>query len=173
MTQGSKKELTEEEKHEAAIFAGGCFWGVEYLMKKQKGVISVESGYIGGAVKNPTYEIVCSTESGYAEAVKIVFDPSLTDYESLAKIFFEIHDPTQLNGQGPDIGEQYRSEIFYTNTQQKIIADNLIKILKEKEYDIATKVTSATEFYKAEDYHQDYYKRKGTSPYCHKYTKRF
>lgn len=162
-----------EENVEVAIFAGGCFWGVEYFMEKEKGVISVESGYIGGTLKNPTYEIVCSETSNYAEAVKIVFDLSLTNFEVLAKLFFEIHDPTQLNRQGPDIGDQYRSEIFYTNPQQKIIANKLIKILQEKGYNVTTKLTPATEFYKAEDYHQDFYKRKGSLPYCHAYTKRF
>jgi len=165
--------IPAEENHEVAIFAGGCFWGVEYLMEKQEGVISIKSGYIGGTVKNPTYEIVCSSKSGYAEAVEIIFDSTLSNFETLAKLFFEIHDPTQLNRQGPDIGNQYRSEIFYTNPQQKEIAIKLIKILKEKGYNITTKVTPATEFYKAEDYHQDYYSRKGTQPYCHKYTKRF
>ncbi|MBE9467094.1 MAG: bifunctional methionine sulfoxide reductase B/A protein [Bacteroidetes bacterium] len=165
--------ITAKKNREAAIFAGGCFWGVEYYMEKQKGVISVESGYIGGKIKNPSYETVCSGTSGHAEAVKIIFDPSVTNFETLAKIFFEIHDPTQLNRQGPDFGKQYRSEIFYTNPRQKIITDNLIKILQQKGFNIATKVTAATEFYKAENYHQDYYKNKGTLPYCHKYTKRF
>ncbi|MBL7136686.1 MAG: bifunctional methionine sulfoxide reductase B/A protein [Candidatus Marinimicrobia bacterium] len=165
--------IPAKENREIAIFAGGCFWGVEYLMKKQKGVISVESGYIGGSIKKPTYEIVSSKTSGHAEAVQVIFDPSLTSYEILAKFFFEIHDPTQLNRQGPDIGEQYRSEIFYTNPQQKNIANNLIKILKNKGYNVTTKVIQATKFYKAEDYHQDYYECKGTLPYCHKHTKRF
>jgi peptide methionine sulfoxide reductase msrA/msrB len=165
--------ISAKKNNEVAIFAGGCFWGVEYYMQKQKGVITVESGYIGGKVKNPTYETVCSGKSGHAEAVKIIFDASLTDYETLAKIFFEIHDPTQLNRQGPDFGEQYRSEIFYTNPQQKIITDKLIKILQNNGYNVATKVTAATEFYKAENYHQDYYKSTGTLPYCHKYTKKF
>jgi len=161
------------ENREIAIFAGGCFWGVEYLIEKQKGVISVESGYIGGSIKNPTYEIVCSKTSGHAEAVQVIFDPSLTNYEMLAKLFFEIHDPTQFNRQGPDIGEQYRSEIFYTTPQQKNIANNLIKILRNKGYNVTTKVTPVTKFYKAENYHQDYYEHKGTLPYCHKHTKRF
>ncbi len=165
--------IPTEENHEVAIFAGGCFWGVEYMMEKQKGVISIKSGYIGGTIKNPTYEIVSSSKSGYAEAVEVIFDSTLTNFETLAKLFFEIHDPTQLNRQGPDIGNQYRSEIFYTNPQQEEIAIKLIKILKEKGFNIATKITPATEFYKAEDYHQDYYSRKGTQPYCHKYTKRF
>ena len=167
------KFIPAEKNREVAIFAGGCFWGVEYYMQKQKGVISIESGYIGGKEKNPTYKLVSSETTNYAESVKVIFDPSKTNYEDLAKIFFEIHDPTQLNRQGPDIGKQYRSEIFYTNPQQKIIADSLIKILQNKGYSVTTKVTPATMFYKAEDYHQDYYKHKGTLPYCHKYTKRF
>lgn len=165
--------VPEKDNLEIAIFAGGCFWGVEFYMERQKGVLSVESGYIGGTVENPTYEMVCSQTSNYAEAVKIVFDTSLTNFEELTKLFFEIHDPTQLNRQGPDVGEQYRSEIFYANLEQKAIAEKLIKILQKKGYDIATKVTAATKFYTAEDYHQNYYKRKRTFPYCHKYTKRF
>ncbi|MDD2358691.1 MAG: bifunctional methionine sulfoxide reductase B/A protein [Thiovulaceae bacterium] len=156
-----------------AIFAGGCFWGVEYLMEQQKGVISVESGYIGGRTKNPTYEEVCTKTTGFAEAVRIKYNPKIIDYETLAKLFFEIHDPTQLNRQGPDVGDQYRSEVFYTSDKQKEIALKLIKILKDKGLNVVTKVTKATEFYKAEAYHQDYYKRKGTQPYCHIRTKRF
>ena len=162
-----------KKNHEIAYFAGGCFWGVEYYMQQQKGVISVISGYMGGVEKDPTYELVSSGTTNYAETVEIVFDPSLTDYKTIAKIFFEIHDPTQLDRQGPDIGKQYRSEIFYTNPKQKEIADSLIEILKGKGFDIATKVTPASVFYKSEDYHQDYYQRKGTLPYCHKYVKRF
>ena len=165
--------IPAEEKQEIAIFAGGCFWGVEYWMEKQKGVISVESGFIGGTIKNPTYKLVCSDTSGYAEAVKVVFNPKKTNYETLAKIFFEIHDPTQLNRQGSDIGESYRSEIFFTNQQQKTIAEKLINILKEKGFKVVTKLTEATEFYKAEDKHQNYYERKGRLPSCHVYTKRF
>ena len=163
----------KNEKTETAIFAGGCFWGVEYFMEKQPGVISVESGYIGGKTENPTYEDVCSHTTGHAEAVKITFDPSQTNYETLAKLFFEIHDPTQMNRQGPDIGDQYRSEIFYTTPAQKKIAEQLIKTLKDKGYKVVTKVTPAKTFWPAETYHQDYYERKGTKPYCHTYTKRF
>lgn len=163
----------QNEKTETAIFAGGCFWGVEYQLKKQPGVLSVESGYIGGKTKNPTYEEVCSHKTGHAEAVKVIFDPLKTNYEKLAKLFFEIHDPTQLNRQGPDIGDQYRSEIFYTTPQQKEIAEKLIKTLKEKGYKVVTKVTPAGTFWPAEKYHQNYYERKGTLPYCHSYTKRF
>lgn len=158
---------------ETAIFAGGCFWGVEHLMKQKKGVISVESGYIGGTTENPTYEQVCTGKTGHAEAVRILFDPSLVSYVELAKLFFEIHDPTQTDGQGPDLGSQYRSEVFYTSLQQKATAERLIKMLTLKGYNIATKVTEAGRFWRAEAYHQKYYELKGTQPYCHAYTKRF
>ncbi|MFA5850452.1 MAG: bifunctional methionine sulfoxide reductase B/A protein [Bacteroidales bacterium] len=161
------------EKQESAIFAGGCFWGVEHLLQQQKGVISVVSGYIGGKLENPSYEDVCEGNSGYAEAVEVKYDASLIDYETLTKLFFEIHDPTQTDRQGPDVGEQYRSEIFYTNEKQKEISLKLIKILKSKGYNVATRVTKATKFWPAETYHQDYYKKKGGQPYCHRYTKRF
>ena len=163
----------KEKEYETAIFAGGCFWGVEHYMQKIPGVISVESGYIGGTVKDPSYEEVCKQNTGHAEAVRIVYDAAQTNYETVAKAFFEIHDPTQLNGQGPDIGEQYRSEVFYTTPKQKEIAEKLIKQLKDKGFDVVTEVTSAPEFWVAEDYHQNYYDRKGTVPYCHGYTKRF
>lgn len=156
-----------------AIFAGGCFWGVEHLMQKQLGVISVVSGYIGGSVENPTYQQVKSRTTGHAEAVRIEYDSTLVDYETLAKLFFEIHDPTQVDGQGYDLGEQYRSEIFYYNEEQRDIAVKLIEQLKEKGYAVVTKLTPVTTFYIAEDYHQDYYEIKGTQPDCHIYTKRF
>lgn len=158
---------------EEAIFAGGCFWGVEHLMQQQSGVLSVESGYIGGTVKNPTYKEVCTGETGHAEAVRIIYDPKKVDYETLAKLFFEIHDPTQADGQGPDIGNQYRSEVFYTSDEQQAIAKKLVALLKDKGYAVQTAVTKATEFYPAEDYHQDYYDTTGKQPYCHIYTKRF
>lgn len=156
-----------------AIFAGGCFWGVEYFMQKEPGVISITVGYTGGKTKNPTYEEVCSFNSGHIEAIEIVYDPTKTTYKKLAKLFFEIHDPTQVDRQGPDIGEQYRSEIFYLNEEQKETAEKLIKILEKKGYRVATKVTKASTFWKAENYHQDYYLNKGSLPYCHGYTKRF
>lgn len=155
------------ENTETAIFAGGCFWGVEYWMKKEPGVISVESGYIGGKTERPTYEEVCYKNTGHTEAVKVVFDPSKVSYETLAILFFEIHDPTQLNRQGPDVGDQYRSEVFYTTPQQKEIAEEVIARLKAKGYDVKTRVTAATTFWPAEQYHQKYYERKGSIPYCH------
>ena len=151
-------------KTETAIFAGGCFWGVEYMLSKVPGVLKVESGYIGGTTENPTYEEVCS---------RVVFDPAKVSYETLARLFFEIHDPTQENGQGPDLGDQYRSEIFYTSPAQQATAERLIAELRRKGYDVVTQVTPAGRFWPAEDYHQRYYERKGTQPYCHAYTKRF
>lgn len=158
---------------ERAIFAGGCFWGVEYYMRKIPGVVSIQPGYIGGTIHNPSYEEVYQDNTGHAEAVCILFDTNQTSYEVLAKTFFEIHDPTQADGQGPDIGNRYRSEVFYTTPQQKVIAEQLIARLKELGHNVITQVTPAAKFWVAEEYHQDYYNKKGTLPYCHGYTKRF
>lgn len=150
-----------------AIFAAGCFWGVEYQMKRVEGVLETTVGYIGGDIKNPTYEQVKSGTTRHAEAVEIVYDPNLVTFRQLAILFFEIHDSTQRDGQGPDIGEQYRSEVFYTDDNQRKVTEELIEELRVKGYDVVTKMTQATTFYKAEDYHQDYYDIKGTEPYCH------
>ena len=163
----------KKERTETAIFAGGCFWGVEHLLSKEPGVLDVVSGYIGGHTENPTYEEVCSHRTGHAEAVRVTFDPAKVSYEKLARLFFEIHDPTQVGRQGPDIGDQYRSEVFYTTLAQRATAERLIAELRAKGYDVATRVTAATTFWPAEEYHQDYYDRKGAQPYCHAYTKRF
>ncbi|MCM8529225.1 MAG: bifunctional methionine sulfoxide reductase B/A protein [Lentisphaeraceae bacterium] len=163
-----------EEKYGKAIFASGCFWGTEYFLHKAKGVISTSCGYIGGHTKNPTYKEVCTGTTGHAEAVEVIYDKTQTDYETLCKLFFETHDPTQLNRQGPDIGTQYRSEIFYLTEDQKTISHKLINELKEKNgLNVVTKVTKASEFYDAEDYHQEYYKKKKGIPYCHKLEKKF
>ena len=162
-----------EPKTDTAIFAGGCFWGVQFYLQKENGVISTSAGYIGGTTNNPTYEEVCSGTTGYAEAVEVVFDSSKTNFEKLARIFFEIHDPTTMNRQGPDAGKQYRSAVFYRNEEQKEITEKLIKILKNKGFNVVTEVSRAGHFWKAEDYHQDYYDHKGTRPYCHAYVKRF
>lgn len=156
-----------------AVFAGGCFWGVEHLFKNTPGVISVTSGYIGGKTQRPTYEQVCSGKTGHAEAVEIVFDPAKTNYEILAKLFFEIHDFTQSDRQGPDIGKQYRSGIFYFNDEQKKTTEKLVKILKDKGFDVKTEITEATTFWPAEEYHQDYYEKNGKTPYCHAHKKIF
>ncbi|MCT4623831.1 MAG: peptide-methionine (S)-S-oxide reductase MsrA [Schleiferiaceae bacterium] len=171
----SKNEQMNETatKTERAIFASGCFWGTEYFLQKVDGVISTTVGYIGGHVDNPTYREVCAKNTGHYEAVEVVFDPSKVSYEEVARVFFETHDPTQVNGQGPDIGPQYRSAIFYTSPAQKETGEKLIKLLEDKGMKIATEMKEATTFWTAEDYHQDYYDHKGSTPYCHGYRKLF
>lgn len=156
-----------------AIFAGGCFWGVEYYFQHAKGVTKTQVGYIGGSKENPTYKEVCSHTTGHVEAMEITFDPKQTSYEELAKLFFEIHDPTQTNGQGNDIGPQYLSEIFYFDVTQKETAEKLINQLETKGFKIATKLRPAEKFWPAEDYHQQYYEKGGGTPYCHKRVSRF
>ncbi len=141
-----------------AIFAGGCFWGVEHHLQAIPGVISVTSGYIGGIVENPTYTQVCAGDTGHAEAVEVIYDTSLVNYDAIAMRFFEVHDPTQLNRQGPDKGTQYRSAVFYHNPAQKAAAEALIATLRDNGYDVVTELAPATKFYPAEDYHQDYIK---------------
>lgn len=169
----SKTGTSSASAMETAYFAGGCFWGVEYYLEEAEGVIDARSGYMGGSKADPSYEEVSYKATGHAETVEVVFDPRKTDFETLARLFFEIHDPTQVDRQGPDIGDQYRSEIFYANDKQKKTAQKLIEILEEKGYDIATELTPAETFWPAEKYHQDYYDNKGKTPYCHGYTKRF
>lgn len=158
---------------ERAIFASGCFWGTEYYFQKAEGVLSTTVGYVGGTTENPTYEQVSTGRTGHAEATEVTYDPAKTSYENLVKLFYETHDPGQLNGQGPDIGTQYRSGIFYLNDEQKAIAEKLTEQLKNKGYKVVTEITKAGPFYKAENYHQDYYTKGGGSPYCHSYTKKF
>lgn len=158
---------------DTAIFAGGCFWGVEYYMKKIKGVISTEVGYTGGHKDHPTYKEVCAGNTGHYEAIRIVFDTQQTSFETVAKMFFETHDPSHWNHQGPDWGEQYRSAVFYRNEEHKEITLKLIGLLKQKGIAVVTELKPAAEFWIAENYHQDYYDQKGQKPYCHGYVRRF
>jgi len=156
-----------------AYFAGGCFWGTEYHFNHEPGVVSARVGYMGGHTDNPTYHEVCTGKTGHAETVEVVFDPSVISFEKLARLLFEIHDPTQKDGQGPDIGDQYRSAVFFTGEKQKQTAEKLIGLLKKKGFDVVTEVTPAGKFWEAELYHQDYYNKNGHQPYCHVYSKRF
>jgi peptide methionine sulfoxide reductase msrA/msrB len=158
-------------KSETATFAAGCFWGVEYKFRQIPGVLKTEVGYTGGKVKNPTYKQVCTDKTGHAEAIKITFDPSRISYESLLEFFFSFHDPTQLNRQGPDIGKQYRSSVFYHSEEQKEAAEKMVKQLEKSgrfRRPIATEIVPASEFYRAEEYHQRYYEKrmKGSQGGC-------
>jgi peptide-methionine (S)-S-oxide reductase len=150
-------------KVQKAIFAAGCFWGVESNFRKVEGVISTRVGYIGGEFKNPTYNAVCSLNTGHAEAIEITFDPSKVSYNELLDVFWTIHDPTTLNRQGPDIGSQYRSAIFYIDSEQKEIALNSkAKLEAENRFKrpIVTQIVPASEFWEAEEYHQQYNERR-------------
>lgn len=155
-----------------AIFAGGCFWGIESSFRRIPGVITVESGYTGGHASNPNYEQVCTDTTGHAEAVRVKFDPAEVSYEELAKFFFEIHDPTQVDRQGPDVGTQYRSEIFYLTPEQKETAERLLEILRRRGYMVATQVSPASKFYPAEEYHQNHSEKTGRNV-CNAYIRRF
>lgn len=156
-----------------AVVAGGCFWGVEHLLREELGVIRTRVGYTGGRTRNPTYREVCRGDTGHAEAVELVYDPRQTTFERVARAFFELHDPTQVGGQGPDIGDQYRSAIFYPNAEQREVAERLIAILTAQGFKIATRLEPAATFWPAEDYHQLYYVKTGKQPYCHQRVRRF
>jgi peptide-methionine (S)-S-oxide reductase len=168
---GDKMGLKKKAmKKEIAILAGGCFWGVEELIRQQKGVLETEVGYTGGVVLNPKYDQVKTGQTGHAEAIRIVFDPDQISYTSLLKYFFKIHDPTTLNQQGNDIGSQYRSAIFYENDKQKEIAESLIKMIDEKgvwKKKIVTELRKAGPFHSAETYHQDYLQKNPGGYTCH------
>ena len=152
-----------------ATFAGGCFWCTEAVYAELKGVKSVTSGYIGGAVPNPTYKDVCTGQTGHAEAIQIEYDPAVVSFQKLLEVFFATHDPTTLNRQGADVGTQYRSGIFYHDDEQKRVAEEVIMKLNQARVfpgPIVTEVTKATIFYPAEDYHQDYFAKNPYQPYC-------
>jgi len=156
-------------KQQIATLAGGCFWCLEAVYDQMKGVVSVESGYIGGHVERPTYEAVCGGRTGHAEAVRITFDSEIVTYRELVEVFFVIHDPTTLNRQGHDVGTQYRSAIFYHSPEQKRIAEEVIASLtKEQVYQnsIVTELVPATTWYEAESYHQEYFAKNPFQGYC-------
>ena len=164
---------TRPQRLERAIFASGCFWGTAYVFKHYPGVFAVTAGYTGGRTESPTYRDVCTDQTGHAEAVEVLYDPTKVAYEELARYFFETHDPTTPNRQGSDVGTQYRSAIFYLNDEQKRIAEKLLAELKAKGCGAVTEVTPAGPFWRAEAYHQDYYDKAGKKPVCHVYQKRF
>ncbi len=169
----SMKFLPEKTETHVAYFASGCFWGTEYHFIKAKGVVETTVGYMGGFTQNPTYKEVCSGNTGHIETTEVKFNPNQTTYEDLLKLYYETHDFEQIGGQGPDIGEQYQSVIFYVNDEQKNLAEKYIKILENKGYAPATQLRFAPEFWAAEDYHQEYYAKKNGTPYCHIYRKIF
>jgi len=152
-----------------ATLAGGCFWCLEAVFDEVKGVHSVESGYAGGHVDNPSYRAVCNGDTGHAEVIQVHFDPNIVTFRDLLNVFFAIHDPTTLNRQGGDVGTQYRSAIFYHDDEQKMIAEELIRDLNSQQIwdrPIVTEVAKLDKFYIAEDYHQEYFARNPYQPYC-------
>jgi peptide-methionine (S)-S-oxide reductase len=157
---------TEQDKTEKALFAAGCFWGVEAAFRRVDGVVATTVGYSGGTTQSPTYEQVCSGRTGHAEAVEVIYDPSRVTYDELLEVFWESHDPTTLNRQGPDVGAQYRSAIFYLNPRQETAARESKETLNAGgrfKRPIVTEVTAASTFWPAEDYHQQYFEKRGIS----------
>jgi peptide methionine sulfoxide reductase msrA/msrB len=166
-------EFLPEKQIGRAYFAGGCFWGVEFFLQKAPGVLQTTTGYMGGSLAHPSYRQVCTGKTGHAETVELLFDRHQTDFKTLSRLFFEIHDPTQKNRQGPDRGNQYRSAIFYTTPEQKTVAEKWIQELEANGLEVATQLKPASTFWEAEAYHQDYYQHKGSTPYCHAFQPRF
>ena len=163
----------KDESLEKVYFASGCFWGTEYYFMQAPGVVTTSVGYMGGDKKNPTYQEVSTGKTGHLETTEIVYNSSKTTYGDMVRLFYETHDFTQIDGQGPDIGSQYLSAIFYKDDEEKAIAEKYTNLLTKKGYKVATKLRPAQHYWKAEDYHQQYYKHKGSTPYCHVYTKIF
>jgi peptide-methionine (S)-S-oxide reductase len=158
--------MSENNKHKKIVLAGGCFWCTEAVFKSLRGVLSVMPGYTGGSTQNPTYEEVCTGKTGHAEVIEINYDPSIVSLDDLLTVFFATHNPTTLNRQGADIGTQYRSGIFYTTKEQKEKAEGFIKELNKDGEPIVTELKPLKEFYPAEEYHQDYYRKNSSAPYC-------
>lgn len=166
------KDITVKDTAEI-ILAAGCFWGVEALLKKEEGILVSECGYIGGHLQNPSYEEICKKNTGHLEAVRIVYDLQKTSLDEVFKCFFEIHNFSQENGEGPDIGPQYISAIFTSIDKEVLLAKKLISELEKKRYTVFTKILPLCPFWKAEEYHQNYYKKSQKSPYCHIHKKIF
>lgn len=162
-----------EPLQQRAYFACGCFWGAEHYFMNTPGVKLTTVGYMGGHTDNPSYEQVCSQTTGHYETTEVTYDPEIVSYEDLVKLFFEIHDFSQFNGQGPDIGPQYRSCIFIADDNERKIAEQCISTLENMNYNVATVILPQSAFWKAEDYHQQYYKKTSGTPYCHHYRKIF
>lgn len=165
----SAASTAEKPKEAVVILAGGCFWCTEAVYERMDGINDVVSGYIGGHVPNPNYQLVCTGTTGHAEAVQLFYDPSKTSYDEILKVFFKTHDPTTLNRQGVDQGTQYRSAIFYENEEQKKMTEAFIeKLEKDGEFrnPIVTTLEPITKFYTAEEYHQDYFRRNPNAAYC-------
>ena len=165
--------IYKEMKPEKAIFAAGCFWGVQHQFQQVAGVTSTIVGYTGGTEENPHYPEVKAHKTHHVEAILVEYDAEIVSYEDLCEVFFEIHDPAQTDGVGPDIGPQYRSEIFYLNEEQKRIAEAVIGLLRSKGYEVNTLLRPAEKFWVGEEYHQDYYNKTGGEPYCHIRVKKF
>lgn len=168
-------ESAKNSSTEVTYLASGCFWGTEYHFMKAAGVRATTVGYMGGHVQNPSYREVCTGTTGHVETTEILYDTTKTNFEEMIKLYYETHDFTQIGGQGPDVGPQYQSVIFYVNDEQKAIAEKYIKILTDKGFKVATQLRPAKdhEFWDAEDYHQQYYENKNGTPYCHIYRKIF
>jgi peptide methionine sulfoxide reductase msrA/msrB len=168
--QGRGGPVDSEKKYEYATFAAGCFWGVEYAFQTVKGVIETSVGYTGGTTENPTYRQVCSDRTGHAEAVLVTFDPSIVSYDRLLDFFWQIHDPTTLNRQGPDVGFQYRSAVFFHNeAQQEAAKKSKVRLEQSRRFRnrVVTEIVPAAKFWPAEDYHQNYFKKHPGNAACH------
>ncbi len=156
-----------------AILASGCFWGTQYYLARVPGVLKTKVGYTDGHLDNPTYKQICGGKSGHVEAVEVIYDPAKLSFKDLLKYFFETHDFSQENGQGPDIGPQYLSVVFYNDETEKKSAEEVIAYLREKGHKVATQIKPTQRFWAGEDYHQLYYEKKGDTPYCHRYREIF
>jgi len=156
-------------EHESTTLGGGCFWCLEAVYQEMEGVVSVESGYMGGSVPNPSYHDVCTGRTGHVEVVRVTFDPARASFRDILEVFFAIHDPTTRDRQGNDVGPQYRSAIFYQDDRQRDVAEELIRELERQQVFsalIVTELRPAEIFYKAEDYHQEYFRNNSQQPYC-------